>query len=396
MPPKVPPPPHPDPLTLDQIFDGIVSKDSSSETRAYNIVALNTVAFHPTVKLFCFEYVRPEGENNSLSEEQIKLNRSRRESLIQMIAFSLSIRNNPVMRECRWEIVSLIGELCRMDNVSAKKNGNAISSASAALEEKLNEYAKENLEYLSKLGWFRKALIELAEATEDSADHGSPISSTGSKSREEMKMKLREKMAKHKEMGGPSLEDYWKETDEDVKIAMRDILRALPTVDENKTVHWTAENLEQAHDLMFLDASTSMAHLIPKVTRCLSKSCANCMKQCLANEEEADKQVFLRCSSCKSVFYCSAECQKKHWSLAHRTPCLAYKELCATILEQYYAANSKKKKEAQKKNGVDIFEVPLEPSLFFETRRYQYDHRDSSFSAVDFNDYFLKYTTRGN
>ncbi|GET85812.1 mynd zinc finger (znF) domain-like protein [Leishmania tarentolae] len=100
----------------------------------------------------------------------------------------------------------------------------------------------------------------------------------------------------------------------------------------------------------------------------------------------------------QGVYYCSVECQKTHWATAHRTPCRAYKERCNRILEQYYNTStvSGKKKKDLKTGEVVILEVPLEPSLFFETRRYLYDHRDESFAHVDYSDYFMKYTVRGS
>lgn len=405
MPPKAPPPPQPDPLTLDQIYDGIVSVDSPTDSRAYNIVALNTVAFHPTVKLFFFEYYPDEeGATAERKAEIAAMNRARREALIKNVAFFLAIRNNPVSRECRWETTSLIGELCRMDQISTGPNTKSSpSNPTKVLEERLNQYAKANLEYLATLPWFRTTLTGIVEGEEpDKASATSGISSSNGKtSREEMKQKLKEQREKKKRGGAEDFADDWEETDEDVKIAMKDILRALPIAEKNPTdntfqITWTPENLEQAHDLMFLDASTSLSHLIPMVSRCSSNACAKCMKKKPTDVVAGSTEnSLLRCSACKAVFYCSPECQKSHWSTTHRLPCLAYKEISSNILAQYYALNSKKKKEA-KKGEVTILEVPLEPSLFFETRRYLYDHRDSSFSNVNFSDYFLKYTVRGN
>jgi hypothetical protein len=37
--------------------------------------------------------------------------------------------------------------------------------------------------------------------------------------------------------------------------------------------------------------------------------------------------------------------------------------------------------------------VALEPSLFFETRRFLYDLRDSSLSSIDYESFFMKYAT---
>lgn len=58
--------------------------------------------------------------------------------------------------------------------------------------------------------------------------------------------------------------------------------------------------------------------------------------------------------------------------------------------------DSSNNKDSEDDGGVTILEVPLEPTLFYETRRYLYDHRDSYFANVSFYDYFMKYTTHGN
>lgn len=398
MPPKAPPPPHPDPLTLDQIYDGVVSTSSTAESRAYHIVALQSVAFHPTVKLFLFEHTSEEGlDGDSLGKAQ-EGNRIRRETLMKTIAFFLSVRNSPVSRECRWEVVSLIGELCRMDSSpgTGGKGSGTPAPSSLALEEKLNRYAKANLEFLALLPWFSTTLLQMTGAGDDALSSSLSGSAQGT-SREAVRQRLRDRQAKRQSGTADVVEDDWKEDDDDVKIVVGDLLKALPTVqddvDGTKRVVWSSANTEQAHDLMFLDASTSLSHLIPLVSRGSSVICAKCKKMSGVNAS-----AFLRCSACKSVFYCSADCQKAHWGTAHRAPCLAYKELCASILAQYYEMNSRKNKKNSRKGEAKVLvvEVPLEPSLFFETRRYLYDHRDQTFADVNFSDYFLKYTVRGN
>eukprot|EP00796_Vickermania_ingenoplastis_P008454 gene8454-5931_t len=383
MPPKVPPPPQPDPVTLDQIYAAIVSADSDTESRAYHTVALNTVAFHPTVKRFFFEHQPEDGVEGETLEAVRAENRIRREALVKSVAFLLSIRTSAVARECRWETISLLGELCRMDQ-------DPKATSTAKIEEaNLNAYAKANLELLATLPWFRATLTSIVpESCADGAD------AAGS-SRETMRRKLHERS--HQNTTTPNAADSdWEESDEDVKIAIMDVLRALPTlkIDSDKNalpeVHWSDENLKQAHDLMFLDASTSLTHLIPAVSRCRQNTCAKCQKVA------AESESFLRCSACKAVFYCSPACQKAHWGTTHRSPCLAFKELSTSILNQYYALNAKKKKRDAKKGEIAILEVPLEPALFFETRRFLYDHRDAAFASVDFSDYFFKYTSSDN
>lgn len=487
---NLPPPPQPDPLTLDQIYENITSSDSSTETRAYNIVALQSVAFHPTVKRFLFEYhdalasrdfspevaassvssALPKEKDDSIAES----NRLRREALLKNIAFLLCVRNSSVGRECRWEILSLLGELCRMEEVASsttkstatdskhlppsycsgdsEKNSmpagrNELHTASItgnSLQEKLNGYARANLEYLAALPWFRETIVKLLEnhhKYNGSANRSSRIGASSSSNnfngasltavgnsdvseKEMRRMNIREKLQERRlqqKNKATQLEvDDWKESDEDILIVMNDLVCAMPSVSKNEktnenTFVWSLANLEQAHDLMFLDASTSIAHLIPLVCRCYSNCCVNCLRQGALSSSSgpngssgdslkdstsnASGSGFPRCSGCKAVFYCSADCQKAHWGTAHRQPCMAYKDRKAAILAQYYALNAKKKqskKRSQNSDEVSIVEVPIEPSLFFETRRFLYDHRDSSFEKVSFCDYFLKYTVRGN
>lgn len=420
MPAEMPPPPRPDPLTLDGIYAALTSMETSYEVKAYHLVALSTVAFHPAVKRFLFEgpyssAVSAEGGRAAAAEiEGIALaadvnggmgrleavlmqhtaNRQRRESLMKSIAFFLAQRNNAICQECRWETVSLLGELCRMESA----HRTAPTSAPGQLEARLNAYAKLNLEFLAQLPWFQLA-IDAIIPSKGSHDDGNLTDSSRSESalsssRAVLRRRLQE--ARGNSGAGQATEAE----DEDVIIALRDIRGALPQVRRDAgdpaaaaVVSWTAENLEQAHDLMFVDGSTTMLHLIPCVSRSTDRVCGQC------RQPSKEAAALLRCSNCKAVYYCSPECQKLHWAAAHRTPCRAYKERCDAILQQHYAANGRRRGGGGggkgKKGDVVILEVPLEPSLFFETRRYLYDRRDESFAGVDFFDYFMKYTVRG-
>lgn len=437
MPPKVPPPPRPDPITLDQIFTQLTSAEVSFDTKAYNVVALNTVAFHPSVKLFFFEDPALSGSADVSPDACVAAGKLRREKLVKSIAFMLAQRNNAICHECRWETVSLLGELCRLDNT----HKGAPTSAPAQLESRLNGYARENLELLAQLPWFLPAIDTIIKAgggvvedENETSAKGNTLgggdskgeagvgtggssgsnnnSSSSSSSRAMLKEKLQAARQAHQH-GGRTASDVADgvEEDEDVIIALMDIRRALPRCIKASnasgsaaaaaaaavTFDWTDANVEQARDLMFVDASTAMLHLIPTVSRGCSDVCAQCLKRVTLTA--TTPSPFLRCSSCKAAYYCSPECQKTHWTTVHRTPCKAYKARCDTILTQYYAANSvsAKKKAKEMKNGeVVILEVPLEPSLFYETRRYLYDHRDESFAHVDFSDYFMKYNVRGS
>ena len=52
----------------------------------------------------------------------------------------------------------------------------------------------------------------------------------------------------------------------------------------------------------------------------LSQMCASCLKCAQTGEK------FLRCSGCKSAYYCSSDCQSKHW-LTHKAACKAVRKL---------------------------------------------------------------------
>ncbi|CCW61318.1 unnamed protein product [Phytomonas sp. EM1] len=452
MAPKAPPPPRPDPLTLDQIYECLTSRETSLSEKAYHLVALNSVAFNPTVKLFFFDEPPQTGKAGARG-------RCRREQILQAVATFLAQRNNAICEECQWETASLIGEFCRMEG-----GGGSLPPAVAA---KLNDYARKNLEFLAQLPWFVPAIHAImggeavaaftaAEARYGSPGEGNspdethenrsgeggkphpgegvslPTTSTGlSSTHDELRRRLREgknarSSSKNSNHDAPSLA-----VDQDVVIVLQDILRALPKVvapspsegspsSQSLTFAWTKRNLDQAHDLMFLDASpVSMSSLIPLVSRLSSQRCSNCCRYAgevkpdgltgenkngknSQTEEPQTKVVFSRCSSCKAVYYCSVECQKAHWAAVHGIPCKSYREQCEAVLAQYNLLNSGKRAKKNKgMSGQDekamaaFMEVPLEPSLFFETRRYLYDHRDSSFAGVNFNDYFMKYTVRG-
>ncbi|KPI88049.1 MYND zinc finger (ZnF) domain-like protein [Leptomonas seymouri] len=418
---KLPPPPRPDPITLDQIYTQLTSTEVSFDTKAYNVVALNTVAFHPSVKLFFFEDSALASTAAGASADALAAaNKLRREKLVKSIAFMLAQRNNAICCECRWETVSLLGELCRLDQT----HRGAPTSTLAQLEAKLNGYAKANLEFLAQLPWFLPAVDAILKAggsvIDDEKDDGrrkdvagesggkAGAATAGSSTRAALKEKLRAARQAHQNSnsnGGRAAADALEgvEEDPDVIVALLDIRRALPqytkpTSDGSAgSFEWTDANVEQARDLMFVDASTTMLHLIPMVSRGCSDVCAQCLKR--ATLSATTPSPFCRCSSCKAVYYCSPECQRTHWSTVHRTPCRAYKERCDAALEQYYAANNvraKTKKKELKTGEVTILEVPLEPSLFYETRRYLYDHRDASFEHTEFSEYFMRYSVRGS
>ncbi|ESL06416.1 hypothetical protein TRSC58_05911 [Trypanosoma rangeli SC58] len=422
----VPPPPRPDPVTLDHIYDRLTRPDVAMEERAYYLVALSTVAFHPSVKLFFFEHtpVHPtasisaggsaEDRGAPGTAESVlvaEANSRRREAVLKSIAFFLAQRNSAVVQECRWETVALLGELCRLESLTPLRPGghakNALGAAFVSSPEqdvvqKINHYARANLEFLARLLWFVPAVQELigAETVEEGATASSSTGGTASVALQRTARRQNAGNATGSEATGV------REMDEDVRIALKDILAALPEVRREEgaeaAVVWSAACVDQAHDLMFLDASTTMLHLIPLVTRSSHRQCAHCEKRVNAaagGDDHDGAGALLRCGSCRAVYYCDAACQRAHWAAAHRVPCRSYKQQTEDIMAQYVAMNKKSLGSSRKKaqqDAVAVLEVPLEPSLFYETRRYLYDHRDSSFAEVPFMDYFMKYTVRGS
>ncbi|RNF16133.1 MYND zinc finger (ZnF) domain-like protein [Trypanosoma conorhini] len=426
-----PPPPRPDPVTLDHIYDRLTRQDVAMEERAYYLVALSTVAFHPSVKLFFFERtpVHPAAAGGEAEAALVaEANTRRREAVLRGIAFFLAQRNSAVVRECRWETVALLGELCRLESLTPLRPGGhakAALGATSALSpqqevvEKVNRYARANLEFLARLPWFVPAVQELIGAEPAEGGAAAPPSSSSAAAAAAAPVAVR-RAARQRGAGdsnattttitGDDGDDAAgvRETDEDVRIALKDLLAALPEVRREDgaagaSVVWSAASVDQAHDLMFLDASTTMLHLIPLVTRSSHRQCAHCEKRAAAaSDGGGDGGALLRCGSCKAVYYCDAACQRAHWAAAHRVPCRSYKQQAEDIMAQYAAMNkwphggSRRKAQQQQEAAVAVLEVPLEPSLFYETRRYLYDHRDSSFAEVSFMDYFMKYTVRGN
>lgn len=293
MPPKQTP--RPDPVSIEAIFHQLTSPNVSLESRAYHLVALNTVAFHSTVKARLAE--RPE--------------------VVKAIAMFLMQRDRCAF-ECRWETLSLIGELCRREAREDLETGQKAAIVNAA--------AAKCAQLLVDIPWFRGALHDLSL-----------------------------------EVG-----------DKDAPIAAKDILNALP---ENNDL-WTKAHKTACVDLMFLDATTQFLPLIPLVTRSNPLECAHCKKTVPASASSSSSFAtpLLRCSSCKAVYYCSQECQVAHWKVAHKVPCQSYKSRVA---------------ECEKTTGGN--NVALEPSLFFETRRFIFDHRDSSLESVDYESFFMKY-----
>jgi hypothetical protein len=295
MPPKEQP--RPDPVSLEAIFHYLTTSGVSLDSRAYHLVALNTVAF----------------------QSDVKTRISERPDVIKAIAMFLVQRDRAAF-ECRWETLGLIGELCRREAREDLPDGQKASVVNAA--------ATKCAAAFVDIPWFRSALSDVA------AEDG----------------------------------------DKDVPVVVKDLLAALPETNEG----WHKACRDRCVDLMFLDATTQFLPLIPLVTRSDPLACAQCKKSSLPTQAagSAFATPYLRCSSCKAVYYCSQECQVAHWKIAHRVPCQSYKARVA---------------DTEKTSGGTS--VALEPSLFFETRRFIYDHRGESLSSIDYESFFMKYAT---
>ena len=61
----------------------------------------------------------------------------------------------------------------------------------------------------------------------------------------------------------------------------------------------------------------TMIYFIKTIHFCLGASMRACS---YCGEQELD---LLRCSECKSEFYCSKICQKQHWKKGHKERCKA-------------------------------------------------------------------------
>lgn len=78
---------------------------------------------------------------------------------------------------------------------------------------------------------------------------------------------------------------------------------------------------------------------IDNIINCITPICCSFCKK-LKNKEIK----FYRCSACKVVYYCSAECQKQHWTITHYVTCKKNIKYC---IEKY--------REIEKlKNNIDI------------------------------------------
>ncbi|CCW69085.1 unnamed protein product [Phytomonas sp. Hart1] len=274
MPSKVPSLPHPDPLTLEQIYDCLTSRESSLSEKAYHLVALHSVAFNPTVKLFLFEEPSLNMVKNTTEREgastTVHFTHRRRERLLQSVAAFLAQRNNAICEECQWETVSLLGELCRMEIINNHSGGGALLPSVAL---KLNAYAKMNLEYLVLLPWFIPAVhsimgsdavakFEAEEARQERKDNNdkekdanpfrdekglagsqsvlttttTTSSSTGlTNTHGELKRRLHERQ-KFKQLSKTSENNAPQSVvDPDVVIVLQDILCALPKVCTSNT-----------------------------------------------------------------------------------------------------------------------------------------------------------------
>lgn len=328
MPPKTTTPGRPDPITLDHLFEVLASKENSAENRAYLILALSTVVHHPVVKqILCNE---------------------KYQTVLKVLILSL-MQRDVFAAESRWETLTIIGELCRAEH----RNDVHGQSADA-----LNAASKYFYEYFANEPLLKMALSDMI--TENGfgvVDEDCRICAKDIY--EALIGKLDGVNVGKRSKGGKAVEGPQDEVEGDGKK-------------EEKKREWTKNARERCKDLMFLDA-TSKFTLIPLVTRSSSHTCAACQKP-------LETKTPLRCGQCKAVYYCSQPCQVEHWKQGHKTPCTAMKQM----LTAYLAASS---------NGTQSTDhaLPLEPSLFYETRPYLFANRPETLKDVGFEKYFMEY-----
>eukprot|EP00760_Papus_ankaliazontas_P029307 PhM_4_TR4199/c0_g1_i2/m.82613 len=144
---------------------------------------------------------------------------------------------------------------------------------------------------------------------------------------------------------GSILTDLAKAEDDasaDVREMAADVYNALPL--DGAT--FSAEKRSKCKDLLYLDPSEGK---VPRVARASNVMCNAC--------SATPSTKLLRCSACKSAFYCSSDCQKSHWK-THKTLCKAQ------------AAE-----------------------LHYPTRRDIFRARAEGMANVTFEDYFFQYCT---
>eukprot|EP00758_Cryptobia_borreli_P005722 Tbor_TRINITY_DN4972_c3_g6::TRINITY_DN4972_c3_g6_i1::g.9887::m.9887 len=88
----------PDPLSLDNIITTLTTA-SPPEQKAYSIVTLSTVIHHPIVKKI--------------------LSNPKYNNVLKSIVINLYLIDNYSV-ECRWEVLTIIGELCRVEHKEKK------------------------------------------------------------------------------------------------------------------------------------------------------------------------------------------------------------------------------------------------------------------------------------
>jgi len=336
-------------MSLDSIFETLTTSGVAPQNRAYAIVALNSVAHHPTVKKI--------------------LSNPKYQPVLRCLVNSLALGDEHLY-EARWEILATIGELCRVEhNPETRTANDGVTSADAATAASnavaLNMLAKYFYGYFGNLGFFKGALNECIN-----------------------------------DDGG----------DEDVKIAAKDIIEAFTVPANNCTTSrsskataapveedelgeddsalatkWTKETKARCKNLLYLDASNKY-HLVPLVAKGSSAACAKC-NEALSTETEAKAGAAgaaakaLRCGQCKAVFYCSQACQVAHWKEGHKVPCSAQKVALAKYLESGGAWAAKGKAAP----------FPLEQALYYPTRRFMYECRPEFIKDVSFQKLFMEY-----
>lgn len=253
---------------------------------------------------------------------------------------TLLLQGSPEAVEVRWSVLAIMGELMRVED---RGDGGA-EAASVNDIVKHNQTAWIFAKYIaSDIPWITGTLQDISTSATE-------------------------------------------EGDRDTAEMCQEILAALPSKilnspdgqEENKNsnkIVWTPEEVENAKNLMYLDIAWSnkfQQGTLEAVSKGSRTVCSGCGKKA-----EEGTPFNLRCTRCRSTFYCGAGCYKDHWTKGHKNACNAIKKCIVAG-----AGSNFRKVEG----GVDAFRL-----LFIPSRGFAYHMRPEAMQNVPFDDYFMKY-----
>ena len=332
---------RPEPMNLEGIFETLTTSGVAPQNRAYAIVALNSVVHHPTVKKI--------------------LTNPKYQPVLRCLVLTLA-QGDVYSYEARWETLATIGELCRVEhNPETRTSGVSNSSAdvgadAASNAASLNKMAKYFYGYFGGLGFLKSILTDCINDKE-----GDPDVKIAAKDIIDAFSVTAEVQKAPPAAGSPGEEDEVSGSDD-----------ALAT-------KWTKETKALCKNLLYLDASEKY-HLVPLVAKGSPSACASCNNPISTVAADGKATQALRCGQCKAVFYCSQACQVAHWKAGHKVPCTTQKE----NLEKYLAAGGAKAK------GPAV-RFPLEPTLYYSTRRYMFECRPEFMKDVPYQKLFMEF-----